>query len=155
MLKDLAVRVFVLHLAAFLAGTLICAAINLWLAPGTLWFGWVALGWGAAIATHAFALFLRKAGRRERIFIDRKARSFAVHLFAYVATVLILLLVNLTVTPGAWWFYWVALGWGAGVLFHGWCAFFKPRRKLPAPAEASEPAAKPAPRKPRRKSRKS
>ena len=59
-----------------------------------------------------FALFLRKMRRRERIFIDRKARSFAVYLFAYVATVLILLFVNLTVTPEVWWFDRVALGWG-------------------------------------------
>jgi hypothetical protein len=153
--QDLAMRLFLIHLAAFVAGVLICAAVNLWLTPDTLWFPWVALGWGAALATHAFALFLRKTRRRERIFIDRKARSFAVHLFAYVATVLILLYVNLTVTPKVWWFYWVALGWGAGVAFHGWCTFFKRRRKLPVPARASQPAAKPAPRKPRRKKPKS
>jgi hypothetical protein len=96
------------------------------------------IGWGAALATHAFALFLRKTRRRERIFIDRKARSFAVHLFAYVATVLILLYVNLTVTPEVWWFYWVALGWGAGVAFHGWCTFFKRRRTVPGARELKQ-----------------
>jgi hypothetical protein len=151
MFKDLAMRVFLIHLATFIAGTLICAAVNLWLTPDTLWFPWVLIGWGAALATHAFALLLRKTRRRERIFVDRKARSFAVHLFAYVATVLILLFVNLTLTPKVWWFYWVALGWGAGVAFHGWCTFFKRRRTLPAPARASKPVSKPAPRKPRRK----
>jgi 2TM domain len=153
MVKDLAVRVFLVHLAAFIAGVLVCAAINLWLTPGTLWFPFVALGWGAALATHGFALFLRKTRRRERIFIDRKARRFAVHLFAYVATVLILLYVNLTVTPKVWWFYWVALGWGAGVAFHCWCTFFKKRPRLPshapaAPAKAAKsPAKKRKPRK--------
>ena len=151
MFKDLAMRVFVIHLAAFVAGVLLCAAINYWLTPGTLWFPFVLIGWGAAIATHAFALILRKTRRRERIFTDRKARRFAVHVFAYLATVLILLFVNLTLTPEVWWFYWVALGWGAGILFHGWCTFFKRRRRLPAPAKASEHAAKPAPRKTRRK----
>ena len=75
MVKDLGMRVFLIHLAAFVAGVLICAALNLWLSPGTLWFPFVALGWGAALATHAFALFLRKMRRRERIFIDRKARA--------------------------------------------------------------------------------
>jgi hypothetical protein len=155
LVKDLAMRLFLIHLASFVAGVLICAAVNLWLTPGTLWFPWVALGWSAALATHAFALFLRKTRRRERIFIDRKARSFAVHLFAYVATVLILFYVNLTVTPDVWWFYWVALGWGAGVALHGWCTFFKRRRKLPDSAGVSQPAAKPAPRKPRRKKPKS
>jgi hypothetical protein len=119
---------------AFIAGTLICAAINLWLTPGTLWFPWVLIGWGAAVATHAFALLLRKTHRRERIFIDRKARSFAVHLFAYLATVLILFFVNVTVTPKVWWFYWVALGWGAGIIAHGWCAFGK-RRPSAVPQE--------------------
>lgn len=139
MFKDLAMRVFLIHLGAFIAGTLICAAVNLWFFPGTLWFPWVLIGWGAAVATHAFALLLRKTRRRERIFIDRCARSFAVHLFAYVATVLILLLVNVTVTPKVWWFYWVALGWGAGVAFQGWCAFFRRRRRLPAPEQAATP----------------
>jgi hypothetical protein len=50
----------------------------------------VLIGWGAAVATHALALSLRKARRRERIFIDKKARRFTVHPFAYLATVLIL-----------------------------------------------------------------
>ena len=148
MFKDLAMRVFLIHLAAFVAGTLICAAVNFWLTPGMLWFPWVLIGWGAVVATHAFALLLRKTRRRERIFIDRKARSFAVHLFAYVATVLILLFVNLTLTPKVWWFYWVALGWGAGIAAHGWCAFGKRRRPfgvpqatpLAPPAVKSEPA---------------
>jgi 2TM domain len=151
--KDLATRVFLIHLAAYVAGALICAAINLWFTPGTLWFGWVALGWGAALATHAFALSLRKTRRRERIFIDRKARRFAVHLFAYVATVLILLYVNLTLTPNVWWFHWVALGWGAGVAFHGWCTFFKKRSRTPshaapAPAQAVK---RPAPKRTKQK----
>ena len=44
------------------------------------------------------ALLLRKTRRRERIFIDKCARSFTVHLFAYVAVVLLLFFVNLTVS---------------------------------------------------------
>jgi hypothetical protein len=120
---------------AFVVITAGLAAINLWFAPGYPWFVWVLIGWGAAVATHALALLLRKTHRRERIFIDPKARSFTVHLFAYLATVLILLFVNLTVTPKVWWFYWVALGWGAGLIAHGWCAFGK-RRPPPAPQEA-------------------
>jgi len=145
MVKDLDTRVFFIHVAAFVAGTLICAAINFCLTPDTLWFPWVLIGWGAAIATHGFALYLRKTRRRERIFIDPKARKFAVHLFAYVVTVLILLYVNVTVTPKVRWFYWVALGWGAGLAAHGRCTFFKKKPKAPAPKteKPAKPAAKP------------
>ena len=152
MFKDLAMRVFLAHLVAFIVGVVICAAINLWLTPGTLWFPWMLIGWGAAVATHGLALLLRKTHRRERIFIDQKARSFTVHLFAYLATVLILFFVNLTVTPKVWWFYWVALGWGAGVAFHFWCTFFKKRPRLPshaAPAPA-QAAKRPTPKRTKR-----
>ena len=91
MFKDLSMRIFLGHLVAYVVVTALCAAVNLYLTPDTLWFPWVLIGWGVAVATHAFALLLRKTRRRERIFIDRKARAFAVHLFAYVAVVLVLL----------------------------------------------------------------
>lgn len=154
MFEDLSMRIFLAHLVAFVAGTLICAAVNLWLTPGTLWFPWVLMGWGAAVATHAFALLLRQTRRRERIFIDKKVRGFAVHLFAYVAVVLLLFFVNLTVTPKVWWFYWVALGWGAGIAAHGWCALRKRRPHTPQEAQPARQAAKSkrSPGKPRRKS---
>jgi hypothetical protein len=120
MFKDFSMRIFLVHVTAFVAGVIICAAINLWLTPGTLWFPWALMGWGVAVAVHAFALLLRKTRRRERIFIDPKARASIVHLFAYVAVVLLLAFVNFTVTPKVWWSYWVALGWGIGVAFHLW-----------------------------------
>jgi hypothetical protein len=47
--------------------------------------------------------------------------------------------VNLAVTPKVWWFYWVALGWSAGVLAQGACVFLKKRRKTSAsPPQQSE-----------------
>jgi len=134
MFKDLSMRIFLVHLATYVAVTAVCAALNLWLKPGTLWWPWVLIGWGVAVATHAFALLLRKTRGRQRIFIDPKARAFAVHLFAYVAAVLVLLYVNVVVTPKVWWFYWVALGWGIGLAFQGWCTFFKRRKATPASA---------------------
>jgi len=146
MFKDLSMRIFLVHLVSFLVITTGLAAINLWFTPQYPWFVWVLIGWGAAVATHALALLLRKTHRRERIFIDRKARSFTVHLFAYLATVLILLFANLTVTPKVWWFFWVALGWGAGIIAHGWCAFFKRRpRAVPHEAPVTEPEMKSKP----------
>lgn len=152
MFEDLSMRVFLAHLAAFIAGTLLCAAVNLWLTPGTLWSPWVLMGWGIAVATHALALLLRQTRRRERIFIDKCSRSFTVHLFAYLATVLLLFFVNLTLTPNVWWFYWVALGWGAGLIAHGWCAFFR-RRPLAAVTPNAKPSAgvRPKQRPPSRK----
>jgi hypothetical protein len=138
MFKDLSMRIFLVHVAAFVAGVVICAAINLWLMPGTLWFPWVLMGWGVAVATHALALLLRKTRRRERIFIDPKARASIVHLFAYVAVVLLLAFVNLTITPKVWWFYWVALGWGIGVALYLWCAFGKRRRRAPASSSTAQ-----------------
>jgi len=144
MWNDLSMRIFLGHLAAYVIGTLICAAVNLWLTPGTLWFPWVLMGWGIAVATHALALLLRKTRRRERIFIDKCARSFTVHLFAYVAVVLLLFLVNLTVTPKAWWIFWVALGWGAGLIPHAWSAFFRHR---PAANHEAKSSAEARPRK--------
>ena len=145
MFKDLEMRMFLAHLVAFVVIVALLAAINLWFAPQYPWFLWVLIGWGAAVATHALALLLRRTRRRERIFVDKKARSFTVHLFAYLATVLILFFVNLTVTPQVWWFYWVALGWGAGIIAHGWCAFGK-KRPLPSTQVASTQAAAPAAR---------
>lgn len=134
MFSDLPMRIFALHFTAFIAGVLICAGLDLWLTPDRLWFPWVLMGWGVAIAVHAFALLLRKTRRRERIFIDPKARAAIVHLFAYLAVMALLFFVNLTVTPKVWWFYWVALGWGIGIGFHLWCAFGKRRRRATMPA---------------------
>jgi hypothetical protein len=123
MFKDSAMRVFLIHLTAFVVITAGLAALNLWVAPQHIWFIWVLAGWGIAVATHDIALLIRKTHRRERIFIDPKARAFAVHLFAYLAVVLLLFVVNYTQRPTHWWFYWVALAWGAGLVAHGWCVF--------------------------------
>lgn len=131
MANDGRTRVFLIHLAIYVVVVAICAGVNLWLAPDNLWFIWIALGWGIGVAAHGLALVLRRTRRRERIFIDCKARGFVVHLFAYSAVISLLFVVNLTTTPGRWWFYWVALGWGIGILAHAWGVFGK-RRKLRA-----------------------
>jgi transcriptional regulator with XRE-family HTH domain len=48
----------------------------------------------------------------------RELRGFYQHLFRYIVVVLILLAVNLTLTPQNMWVYWVIGGWGLGVLAH-------------------------------------
>lgn len=140
--NDPRTRLLLIHVAAYALAVAICAGINLWLSPGRLWFVWVALGWGIGLAAHALGYWLKHTDRPERIFVDRRARGFAVHLFAYVAVIVLLLVINLTVTPNRWWFYWVALGWGAGIALHASLAFGRsretsgdrqrPKRKAPA-----------------------
>ncbi len=44
--------------------------------------------------------------------------SFYHHLFSYVVVISILFIINYLFTPNEWWFYWVALFWGIGVLFN-------------------------------------
>jgi len=125
--QDPAARALLINFAAYLAVIAIMAAVNLWRSPDNLWFIWVALGWGIGIAAHALAYFLRHSKRRERIFTDPKARRFTVHLFTYVAVIALLFVVNLVATPNTWWFYWVALGWGAGIAANAWAVFGRPR----------------------------
>lgn len=48
MLQDRPTRASLIHIAAYLAVVAFCAVVNLWLAPGRLWFVWVAAGWGSA-----------------------------------------------------------------------------------------------------------
>ena len=75
------------------------------------------------------------------------------HLFAYVAVVLVLLFVNITVTPKVWWFYWVALSWGVGVAFQGWCTFVRKRNRPLAPQSSRQVEHKtpPAPNPPKKR----
>lgn len=153
MFDDPRMRVFVVHLALYVMGLAVLAVINLLTTPKTLWFLWVLIGWGIAVAAHAIALLLETAHRRERIFVDPKARGFVVDLFVYVAVNLVLLAVNLIYTPQVWWFFWPMLGWGAGLIVHGWCAFRKHRLVSPlgaAVAQARESAAEAKPSKKRR-----
>jgi hypothetical protein len=137
MFKDPDIRALVIHLAIYVGVIAVLGVINLMTAPADLWFLWVVMGWGIGVAAHTLALLLQKTRRRERIFIDPKARGFAVHLFVYVAVSLLLVLVNLTATPEVWWFYWPMLGWGAGMLAQAWCVM---RADRPQTAQAIPPA---------------
>jgi len=125
MSKDPRVRAFLINVAVYLAVIALLAALNLWRSPDNLWVIWVALGWGIGVAAHGLALLLRKTDRPERIFSDPKMRRFTVHLFAYVAVIALLIVVNLVTSPDSWWWYWVALGWGAGLAANAWGVFRK------------------------------
>jgi len=127
MTKDPRLRALLANVVAYVVVIALMAAFNLWRSPHNLWFIWVALGWGIGVAAHALAFFLRRTHRRERIFSDPKTRAFTVHLFAYVAVIILLFVVNLVATPHTWWFYWVALGWGAGIVANAWAVFSRSR----------------------------
>lgn len=45
--------------------------------------------------------------------------GFYSHLAVYIIVNAILLFINLTQSPGDYWFFWPLLGWGIGVFFHG------------------------------------
>ncbi len=49
--------------------------------------------------------------------------GFYSHLAIYLVVNTILIIINLTQSPGATWFYWPLLGWGIGVFFHGMGVF--------------------------------
>jgi hypothetical protein len=57
-----------------------------------------------------------------------------IHLIVYVAVNILLLLINLSVSPHHLWFYWPALGWGLGIVGH---AFLVHRKQTPHPFNAS------------------
>jgi uncharacterized integral membrane protein len=46
-------------------------------------------------------------------------RDFYTHVIIYVVVNIILLVINLIQNPDSLWFYWVTIGWGIGLGFHG------------------------------------
>jgi predicted membrane channel-forming protein YqfA (hemolysin III family) len=120
-------RGFLIHLGVYVLVVATLVALNVLTNPAKLWSLWVLAGWGIGVAAHDLVLLLKTSPRRQPLFQDKRTRGFAVHAFVYVAVILLLLVVNLVATPNNWWFYWVALGWGAGLALHGWLAFGRDR----------------------------
>ncbi len=50
-------------------------------------------------------------------------RGFYVHLGVYLLVNLLLFLLNIIISPGSLWFYWVLLGWGIGIVAHAFTVF--------------------------------
>jgi hypothetical protein len=50
--------------------------------------------------------------------VDEKL-GFYTHLAVFVLVNAVIIIINLTQSPGELWFYWPLLGWGIGVFFHG------------------------------------
>lgn len=51
-------RGFYIHLAVYFVINLLLFLINIIGSPTTLWFFWPLLGWGIAVAIHAFVVFV-------------------------------------------------------------------------------------------------
>lgn len=63
--------------------------------------------------------------RKQAVRQVKKVRKFYEHLFTYIVINLFLLILNLLTSPDRLWFYWVTLGWGIGLIFHGFSTFFR------------------------------
>ena len=50
-------------------------------------------------------------------------KEFHQHLTAYVLVNSLLFVVNLLTSRGSWWFHWPLLGWGIGIIAHGFTVF--------------------------------
>ncbi len=51
-------------------------------------------------------------------------KGFYSHLFSYILVNIILLLIDVFVSSGPLWFYWVTLFWGIGIMSHAMNVFF-------------------------------
>ena len=67
-----------------------------------------------------------------QIFEDR---GFQIHAMAYAAVNILLIVINLTLTPEHLWFYWPLLGWGIGLAGHAYGV----HRKLQRPPQRRRP----------------
>lgn len=52
----------------------------------------------------------------------RIKKGFYVNLVNYVIINILLFVINY-ITGGSWWFYWVTIGWGIGIVFHAFSVF--------------------------------
>ena len=125
--EDRPMRGFLIHFGIFVLVVGLLAALNLYRNPGNPWFLWVLIGWGIGVAAHDLALLLQRTGSRKEIFTDQRKRSFLVHLFAYLAVNVLLIVVNLMYSPGYYWFLFPLVGWGLLLAAHAYVAFHRAR----------------------------
>lgn len=57
---------------------------------------------------------------RQRV---KEIKGFYSHLAVYIIINGMLFLINWLTSPGGWWFYWVTLFWGIGLLAHAYGTF--------------------------------
>jgi hypothetical protein len=64
----------------------------------------------------------RRAAAVKRI---EAKRAFRFHLALYLAVNLLLIAIWASTARGYFWPIWPILGWGIGIAFHGWAAYFR------------------------------
>jgi hypothetical protein len=73
----------------------------------------------------------QRESRERRAFAASRRRAFWAHLAPYLLVNTMLVAINLATCPGYFWAVWPILGWGVGIVSHGWYA-------LPASGECFE-----------------
>ena len=53
----------------------------------------------------------------------REQKSFLIHLALFLVAITGMITFNLVQNPDKLWFHWVLMGWGAGILLHGFQAY--------------------------------
>ena len=49
----------------------------------------------------------------------KEVKGFYNHLIVYIIVNIFLVILNVVVSPGIWWFYWVTIFWGIGLTIQG------------------------------------
>lgn len=99
------------HLTAYAAINAILLWINYDTAGRITWAIWPALGWGIGLIIHAVSVVVSST---------KANRGLVYHLVVFISVNALLIVINLTVTPGYLWFKFPLIGWGCMLVFHGW-----------------------------------
>ena len=68
-------------------------------------------------------------GKAEKEWRQNRKFGFQWHLWSYIITNAILLLINIF-TPGPWWFQWSVIGWGIGLACHFQAVYYPTSRQV-------------------------
>ena len=53
--------------------------------------------------------------------------EFRIHVFTFIAVMILMAMINLLTSPEHLWFIWPMLGWGIGIAVHALRVYFSPR----------------------------
>lgn len=70
---------------------------------------------GAFASSHSENVDAYERARRR----VKEVKGFYNHLIVFIVINAFLAIVNIFTSPGIWWFYWVTIFWGFGLVWHG------------------------------------